>query len=179
MRRRAIYALLLFSAVGDAVAAGCGSRGGPGYRGPNGKCVGWAQLHKVCGQPPTLNCTYEGPDSAGSSALLAPATPLVSQTPLTPNVPGPIVSNRQTTRITGTACVTQEAIWAVRNCALGQGRRCEADVRAHLDAGSCSVISAGTVVKIEAGSHSFDWLRISVPGVSRSLWIERRLVLDR
>ena len=32
---------------------GCGSRGGPGYRGPNGKCVGWAQLNKVCRNPPT------------------------------------------------------------------------------------------------------------------------------
>ncbi len=40
---------------------GCGCRGGPGYRGPNGKCVGWAQIGKVCGSPPTERCTAEGP----------------------------------------------------------------------------------------------------------------------
>ena len=40
--------------------SGCGCRGGPGYRGPNGQCVGWANLNKVCGVPPTKNCTNEG-----------------------------------------------------------------------------------------------------------------------
>jgi hypothetical protein len=27
----------------DAAFATCGTRGGPGYRGPDGKCVGWAE----------------------------------------------------------------------------------------------------------------------------------------
>lgn len=40
-------------------ASGCGSRGGPGYRGPNGRCVGWDQLGRVCGSPPTLRCSSE------------------------------------------------------------------------------------------------------------------------
>jgi hypothetical protein len=39
--------------------ADCGLRGGPGYRGPNGQCVGWANLGRVCGDPPTTNCTPE------------------------------------------------------------------------------------------------------------------------
>lgn len=39
--------------------AACGTRGGPGYRGPDGKCVGWANLRKVCGSPPSTNCTPE------------------------------------------------------------------------------------------------------------------------
>lgn len=54
-------------AIGAAVAllspaiaaAACGERGGPGYRGPDGKCVGWANLRKVCGSPPSTNCTPE------------------------------------------------------------------------------------------------------------------------
>lgn len=39
--------------------ATCGTQGGPGYRGPNGKCVGWAALARTCGNPPTLRCTAE------------------------------------------------------------------------------------------------------------------------
>lgn len=42
----------------DALAA-CGDRGGPGYRGLNGKCVGWAELARVCGNPPTSKCAAE------------------------------------------------------------------------------------------------------------------------
>jgi hypothetical protein len=38
----------------------CGCRGGPGYRAPNGQCVGKAALYRVCGNPPTTKCTYEG-----------------------------------------------------------------------------------------------------------------------
>jgi hypothetical protein len=40
-------------------SATCGERGGPGYRGPNGQCVGWASIGKICGNPPTTNCTAE------------------------------------------------------------------------------------------------------------------------
>jgi hypothetical protein len=39
--------------------AACGDRGGPGYRGPDGKCVGWAALARVCGNPPSTRCTAE------------------------------------------------------------------------------------------------------------------------
>ena len=38
---------------------GCGSRGGSGYRGPNGRCVGHKRLRKICGNPPTLRCKAE------------------------------------------------------------------------------------------------------------------------
>jgi len=37
----------------------CGTRGGPGHRGPDGKCVGWAELGRKCGSPPSLRCTPE------------------------------------------------------------------------------------------------------------------------
>lgn len=44
---------------------GCGCRGGPGWRGPNGRCVGYRALDRVCGVPPTTRCTYEGATGAG------------------------------------------------------------------------------------------------------------------
>lgn len=45
-------------AAAPAVAA-CGDRGGPGYRGPSGKCVGWAEFGRVCGMPPEKRCVAE------------------------------------------------------------------------------------------------------------------------
>jgi hypothetical protein len=38
----------------------CGSRGGPGWRGPDGRCVGRKNLNRVCGVPPETKCTAEG-----------------------------------------------------------------------------------------------------------------------
>jgi len=57
---------LVWSGVADAA---CGERGGPGYRSPDGKCVGWANLRKVCGSPPSTNCTPEMvAEGAGAAA---------------------------------------------------------------------------------------------------------------
>lgn len=39
--------------------SGCGCKGGPGYRGPNGQCVSWRMLDKVCGSPPATHCKAE------------------------------------------------------------------------------------------------------------------------
>jgi len=44
---------------------GCGCKGGPGYRGPNGKCVGFKNLTKVCGDPPDQRCTFENAPGSG------------------------------------------------------------------------------------------------------------------
>jgi hypothetical protein len=44
---------------------GCGCKGGPGYRGPNGQCVSYAQLFKVCGNPPGSPCTFENAPNTG------------------------------------------------------------------------------------------------------------------
>lgn len=41
------------------VCKGCGCKGGPGYRGPDGKCVGFANIVQVCGPPPHDNCRRE------------------------------------------------------------------------------------------------------------------------
>jgi hypothetical protein len=44
----------------------CGCRGGPGYRAPDGRCVGHRNISKVCGVPPTTRCKKE-------SAAMPPA----------------------------------------------------------------------------------------------------------
>lgn len=51
--------LLALSFLPSAALGACGEKGGPGYRGPNGKCVGWAQLGRVCGTPPETRCQPE------------------------------------------------------------------------------------------------------------------------
>jgi len=37
----------------------CGCKGGPGYRAPDGKCVGKRNITKVCGSPPSKRCKKE------------------------------------------------------------------------------------------------------------------------
>nr|WP_294550725.1 hypothetical protein [uncultured Rhodopila sp.] len=50
---------------------GCGCRGGPGYRGPDGQCVGYRALDGVCGTPPTERCTFENAPGTGANAECA------------------------------------------------------------------------------------------------------------
>jgi hypothetical protein len=66
-RRIGIVALALVAATSVAEAT-CGVRGGPGYRGPDGKCVSWEALGRVCGSPPSLRCTAEGTAPAADDA---------------------------------------------------------------------------------------------------------------
>lgn len=56
---RWLLALLIISLASTSVLAECGDKGGPGYRGPIGKCVGWAELGRTCGNPPTTRCQPE------------------------------------------------------------------------------------------------------------------------
>jgi hypothetical protein len=44
----------------DCRCRGCGCKGGPGWRGPNGRCVSTRALARVCGTPPGSPCRYEG-----------------------------------------------------------------------------------------------------------------------
>jgi hypothetical protein len=37
----------------------CGTIAGPGYRGPDGKCVSPESLGRICGDPPTTGCKEE------------------------------------------------------------------------------------------------------------------------
>lgn len=49
------------------VCHGCGCRGGPGYRAPDGHCVGFKELDEVCGTPPTTRCTFENAPGTGAN----------------------------------------------------------------------------------------------------------------
>jgi hypothetical protein len=46
---------------------GCGCKGGPGYRGPDGRCVGFQALDKVCGRPPETRCSFENAPGTGAN----------------------------------------------------------------------------------------------------------------
>jgi hypothetical protein len=170
--------VVFFIAFSEALFAcsGCGCRGGPGYRGPDGRCVGWAQLNAKCGNPPTSRCTYEGGPGQGGGKTLYKGS--VVETPLPPSAPGP-TSNVHKTRVNGIGCRDTSSVHKVSACVSGQARDCGLEKAALVKAGTCVVIPIGTSVKIEAGSHSFDWLRIRVPGHPAPLWTERKLVLER
>jgi hypothetical protein len=58
--KRALALALLLAASPAIACKGCGCKGGPGYRGPDGRCVGYANLKSVCGTPPETNCAKEG-----------------------------------------------------------------------------------------------------------------------
>jgi hypothetical protein len=47
--------------------AACGDKGGPGYRGQDGRCQSWRDLGRNCGSPPTKGCTGENV-AAGAGA---------------------------------------------------------------------------------------------------------------
>jgi hypothetical protein len=71
----ALVGTLASATVSLPAGATCGERGGPGYRGPDGKCVGWANIGKVCGNPPSTHCTAElahanAPDAAGHGVAI-------------------------------------------------------------------------------------------------------------
>ena len=59
---------VILCALSVTAHAACGTRGGPGYRSPDGKCVGWAALGRVCGSPPTTRCTPEKADADATDA---------------------------------------------------------------------------------------------------------------
>jgi hypothetical protein len=50
---------------------GCGCAGGPGYRAPDGRCVGFLELERKCGAPPTVRCTFENAPGTGANAECA------------------------------------------------------------------------------------------------------------
>ena len=56
-----IVALVALVAATSFAEAACGDRGGPGYRGPDGNCLSWERLGRVCGSPPETRCTPEKP----------------------------------------------------------------------------------------------------------------------
>jgi hypothetical protein len=59
MLRNALLIGFVLVASSTLAMAECGTRGGPGYRGPDGQCLSWQALGAKCGSPPTTNCTPE------------------------------------------------------------------------------------------------------------------------
>jgi hypothetical protein len=57
---------------------GCGCKGGPGYRAPDGHCVGFAELDKVCGNPAS-RCIFENAPGTGANRECALAKPRSSK----------------------------------------------------------------------------------------------------
>lgn len=66
MRLVLVAAIMAFCA-GEITArcSGCGCRGGPGYRAPDGKCASWKDIQRKCGTPPETKCTDERQSPAG------------------------------------------------------------------------------------------------------------------
>jgi hypothetical protein len=60
-----IFAILIAPTTAYAL---CGDSGGPGYRGPDGKCVSWLNIGKVCGCPPSTRCM---PENTARGAITA------------------------------------------------------------------------------------------------------------
>lgn len=56
----AVFLFALSLAPFDSIScSGCSCRGGPGYRARDGKCVGWKDLKRKCGDPPETRCADE------------------------------------------------------------------------------------------------------------------------
>jgi len=66
--RAAVIAFSIVFAGQGAAHATCGDRGGPGYRGPDGKCVGWVSISRVCGCTLPGRCTAEEPSPRATEA---------------------------------------------------------------------------------------------------------------
>ena len=176
MRLLLAVAFLMICSEALLACSGCGCRGGPGYRGADGRCVGWAQLNAKCGNPPTSRCTYEGKSDQATGPEPYKANILGAPPPSLPTGPA---SNMQKTRANGIGCRDQESIRKLSTCVPGQARDCERERAALIAAATCALIPIGISVMIEASSHSFEWVRIRVPGHPAPLWTERRVVLER
>jgi hypothetical protein len=180
MRAIVTSLLLCLFSLSQPVNAACGERGGPAFRGPDGRCVGWAALERTCGTPPTTRCTYEGGGIGDTGQEKGKA--FIAGMPtfgLKSSAPSGNFHIRKT-KIEGIACVSQLAIARVATACTSNvdGPECKAQAKDALTSGACTRLPAGTEVTIEAGSHSFDWLRFRVQGLQRPLWSPRNLVLD-
>ncbi|MCX5497865.1 hypothetical protein OSH11_24415 [Kaistia dalseonensis] len=74
---------------------GCGCKGGPGYRGPDGNCVGYKALARVCGTPPETRCVFENAPGTGANreCALEPRKPKMVAPPAGPDdQPAPLTA---------------------------------------------------------------------------------------
>jgi hypothetical protein len=91
----------------------------------------------------------------------------------------PVTSNVQQAQADGLGCVDQVTIRQTSSCPAARPTdECERERANLIDAGACFAIAGGTTAAIEASSHSFDWLRVRVPGTIQPLWTARSLFLQ-
>jgi hypothetical protein len=79
--RLTLFGLLSFALPVVSAQATCGTHGGPGYRGPDGRCVGWSNLQQMCGNPPTTRCASEMAGINKPAYVFAPPAPPQSTAP--------------------------------------------------------------------------------------------------
>lgn len=60
---------------------GCGCKGGPGWRGPDGFCVSQSKLAVVCGSPAGAPCKQEAAERVCFGQEAARSEPTASGTP--------------------------------------------------------------------------------------------------
>lgn len=176
---RTIIALIAISISSHAAHALCGDQGGPAFRQPNRKCAAWATLERVCGSPPTTRCEYEG-GGLGDTGIEKGKSFIAGMGLLGPTGSGSAQDGGfgdRTTKREGIACTSQTTLAQVAQCSNARSN-CKATLEGVLASGQCAWLPSGTRAKIEAGSHSFDWVRIKAQGQSRLLWTEQSLVLD-
>lgn len=167
----------------EEVCSGCGCKGGPGYRGPNAQCVGWARLNKVCGNPPTKKCRAEGP------ALIALGMTTLGKAfrgdaggglpPTGAETPGEaVMTNQLRTKTVGVVCASVESLQALRLCPnRNPPIDCAGEAKALISQGACVELAADTPVNVQAGSRSFEWLKVRVGSRQGTYWADRQLLL--
>ena len=168
--------------------AECGSRGGPAFRKPDDQCASWKDVEGgKCRTPPIRRCTLA---CGGIGATrIAKATDFIAKTmpgtssalaPNTPSVSAPAGQfNKRAMRADGIACSSQNILASAASCLIGRGHpNCNAAVEPSFTKGDCSRVTAGTEARIEAGSYSFEWVRVRILNRPWPLWVERQLVLE-
>ena len=186
--RSVLASVALLVCIASEAEALCGSRGGPAFRKPDGKCASWKEIEAdACGTPPTTRCTLEGGGIGATSIAKArdfiadrmpgSATALAPTGATAAAMPGEF--NRRSIRADGIACASQNTVASAASCLVGRGQTdCRAAVEQSIAKGECAKVTAGTEARIEAGSHSFDWVRVRIGNRPAPLWVERRLVLE-
>ena len=174
--------------ISSAAHALCGSKGGPAFRKPDGKCASWKEIEGgVCGTPPTTRCSLEG-GGIGATSVTKVTDFIAQKMPGTASALAPTAAgasaasgefNKRAIRADGVACASQNSVASAASCLIGKGQPdCKAAVEQAITKGECSKVVAGTEARIEAGLHSFDWVRVKIGNRPMPMWVERQLVFE-
>lgn len=171
MRITFLMACSMLIALPSSLQAACWSRGNPAFRGPDGKCVGWAALDRICGRPPTTRCAYEGGGAGNTGQENG-----TSLSQWSAAWPGAAAFHVRTVKLDEIAC-TSQAVTArvVRSCATQTDAvNCKAQMDDVLNSGECVKLPEprSKLGRTHSTGSGFD------PGAPSALWSERKLILD-